>query len=72
MVERGWRPAARLMTIFTDIVCGQVRRRLTGGFSSVMATEARASDAAMVEGSGRPAAGLVAIFARVAGGQVRC
>ena len=66
MVERRRSPAAGFVTIFADIVRGNVVRGFSGRLGAIMATVAVGADPAVVECRRRPARDLMAILAHIA------
>ncbi len=50
MIEPGWQPGVRRMTIVTGVVAGDVTGMLTGGVDTIMTVKARSGrDTAVIE-----------------------
>ena len=66
------RPHIRVVAIFADVACLNVRRAFARGFSTVVAAEAIPCDVDVIEVSRQPADRRVAVVAVSAARDVRC
>ena len=68
VIDRGdWNERTRAVTVFADICCLHVYRDLAGRGSAVMAADAIAENAGVVEIRREPACRIVTIFALIPG-----
>ena len=71
MIKGCGRPARCLVAVFACVASCKVHGRFTGGFSSIVTTEAARCDSSVDKFCRGPAGGLMAIFADIAGRKVR-